>query len=91
MVIQMFSVYDKKALYFGTPFPAQTSAEATRMVSDAIQFEDTLLAKHPHDYDLYHLGSYDNSKGTFNLDTPAKLITPLSALLVGATLSADTE
>jgi len=40
----------------------------------AINDKDSSFGKHPQDYDLYHLGTFDNENGSFkNFDDPIRL------------------
>ncbi|WNK12431.1 MAG: nonstructural protein [Microvirus sp.] len=65
MIIQMFSVYDKKTQLFSQPFPSGNAESAIRAFQDAQSDGNTLLAKHPNDFALYHVGSFDDSEGIF--------------------------
>lgn len=59
----IFAVLDTKIGYFGTPFFAQNSAYAVRMFRDAALDPSTLFAKHPEDFFLYRLGTFDGESG----------------------------
>lgn len=70
---QMFSIYDSKAEVFKQPFMLRTKGEAIRGFTDLANDEKTEIGKHPEDFTLFHLGSYDMVSGKF-----ANLVTPLS-------------
>jgi len=59
----LLSVYDRKVGAFGNPFCAVTIAEGLRMVRDAIAYGDTILAKHPEDFDIYEVCYFDQNSG----------------------------
>lgn len=67
MLLQIFTVYDSKAEAFITPFFMQNIPTAVRVFGDMVNSHDHAFAKHPEDYTLYHLGSYDDDNGNFNL------------------------
>lgn len=67
---KVYSLFDTKVQTFGNPFCAQSDGAAVRMVCDAAADQNTMLAKHPSDFILYGLGTFDEDSG--NLDS-AKL------------------
>lgn len=71
MIKKVFSVYDEKAKIFMTPFAMVEVGEALRMFMDLVRDQKTLLSRHPEDYKLYQLGTFDDFKGKYvNLDMP---------------------
>lgn len=69
-----FSVYDSKAECFKNPFPMRTKNEAIRAFSDVSNDQQTEIGKHPEDFTLFYLGSYDELTGKFcNESTPEPL------------------
>lgn len=67
MKMQMFTVLDTKSDYYHNPFLARTKGEAIRMFADTVQDKNTLFAKHPADFVLFHLGEFDNATCDFDL------------------------
>ena len=61
--IQIFAIYDKQAQAFIPPFYAPTVGMAQRQFSDAVQNEQGEFFRHPDDYDLYHIGAFNDSLG----------------------------
>lgn len=71
MILQVFSVFDEKAQTFGRPMLMVHKGEAIRAFSDVLKDEKTLIAKHPEDYKLYNLGTFDDISGMLiALDIP---------------------
>lgn len=71
MLHQMFVVYDSKAHIYTTPFCMINSATAMRGFSDAVKDINHPYSKHPGDYSLINIGTYDDEKCEFlNLDDP---------------------
>ena len=61
----VFSIYDKKAGFFGPLMDYMKKGEVLRMFSDMVneKARPSMVAKHPEDYELYQLGSYENVEG----------------------------
>ena len=73
MVLKAFAIHDQKSKASHTPFFKHTNGEAERDFKTAVN--DTTasnnLAKYPEDFDLYHVGEYDDQTGIFTaLQTP---------------------
>lgn len=61
---EAFAIRDIKANVFTAPFIAGTSDEARRIFGDMCYFGgDNLIARHPSDYLLYHVGYFDINTG----------------------------
>lgn len=71
MIIQLFSVFDKALGEYNTPMAFQTRGVAIRSFLDEVkrQASDNPLSKHPEDYSLWYIGSFDSEDGLF-LDQP---------------------
>ena len=69
MKIEIVAMYDSAAQMFGRPFFVQSTGMAVRSFGDEIKRNDPQndLFKHPEDFTLYHLGSFDDSMGVFDL------------------------
>jgi len=64
MIQKVFGVRDVKAKAFLQPFFSVTVDSAIRAFSDAVR-EDKMFSKHPEDYILYELASFDDNGGAF--------------------------
>lgn len=74
MITQVFTVFDSKTLAYLPPFFAPTPGAAMRSFIDAVGQSGHEFNKHPEDYTLFHLGSFDDCDGTFaNLETKKSL------------------
>lgn len=75
MELKIFSIRDQKSEVFNTPWYKTTHGEAERDFRSAVNDEKTFLYKHPEDFDLYFLGTYDDNTGKFQtLPTPEHVI-----------------
>ena len=63
-----------KAECYSRPFFSLTHGEAIRTFTDAVNTEDSPYNRHPADYTLFHVGSFDDSLGAL---TPAEAVVNL--------------
>lgn len=77
MELVVVAIRDAKAEMFGNPFYSTTVGSAVRGFDDEVNraHEENGMFRHPEDYALWHIGSYDNRTGKFTLlEYPALLI-----------------
>lgn len=76
MTLKVFAVRDVKSQAFLQPFYSPSVGSALRAFGDAVNDKSCPFNKHPEDYVLYEIGSYDDgSAGLF----PLEVIKMLSA------------
>lgn len=63
MELKMFAIHDTKAQLYGPPFFMTTRGEALRAFSDLANDGNTTVSKHPGDYQLVQVGTWNNEKG----------------------------
>lgn len=63
MLLNCYSIYDRKALQYHAPFFQSTDGAALRSLSDLVADANTTVGRHPGDYVLYLIGQYDDQKG----------------------------
>ena len=63
MITNAYSLFDRKALIYSQPFYAPNDSVAMRTVGDACADPNTNLGRHPGDYVLFFVGSFDDQKG----------------------------
>ena len=74
----VFTVYDQKAEAYLQPFFMAGRGEAIRAFADLVNEPGHMFNKHPEDFTLFLLGSYDEGKGTFDCNkSPASLGTAI--------------
>lgn len=59
----LFAMLDVKTETFLAPMAAVTRGEAERAYVEILQSEGTLIHKHPGDFPLYEIGTYDERTG----------------------------
>lgn len=69
MKLQIVAIRDSKADAFGQPNFVVSIGSAVRSFTDETnrQGADNMLYRHPDDFVLYHLGTYDDMHAEFDL------------------------
>lgn len=63
MILKAYAIYDNKGLLYHAPFFMSTDGQAVRALSDLVNDNTTSIARHPGDYVLFGIGTYDDQKG----------------------------
>ncbi len=70
----VYTIYDSKAEAYMTPFFVDKDGQALRDFQDVVQNPETPFAKHPEDYTLFKIGTYDpNTAQLKPLETPVSM------------------
>lgn len=73
--MEVYSVYDSAVGAYGNPFVCRARGEAVRGFVDECMNVQSPFNKHPRDFHLYYLGSYDIGTGTFEQKTlPVRIV-----------------
>lgn len=77
MKMIVVSIKDRAADAYGRPFYVPSVGVAIRSFQDEVNraSEDNQMFQHSDDFDLFELGSFDDSTGTFDLFESPKLLT----------------
>lgn len=70
MNYKVFAIYDSKSKAFSQPFYAINEEVAIRNFASAIADPKTELNKHPEDFSLHLLGTFDDGLGIFDSEGP---------------------
>jgi hypothetical protein len=74
MLLKIFTVFDCKAEAYLQPFFMKSKGEAIRAFSDTSNDQNHNFGKHPEDFTLFELGTYDESNASIEmLSTPQSL------------------
>lgn len=76
-----YSLYDRKALAYHPPFFQAADGAAVRAISDLAQDMNTTVGRHPGDFVLYKIGTYDDSRGQLVPLVPLEHIIDVMALV----------
>lgn len=67
MKLIIFSVRDSALNAFLRPFYVPAVGAAVRGFSDEVNRKDSEMFKHPEDYELFEMGTFDEESGDFEL------------------------
>jgi len=73
MTIKVFAIHDGKAKAFQQPFFSVTVGMAIRAFQDHCEDPKTIAHRHPEDFVLYELGTYDDNTGEIVTHNPMSL------------------
>lgn len=75
MNLFVVSVRDRAADVFGQPMFVVSIGGAVRSFADEVNRVDpqNVLNRHPEDFDLYVLGSFDDNTGAFTTESPRQI------------------
>lgn len=63
MLVKLFAIYDGKGEFYTPPLAFKTTGEAIRAFSDTVNERGHQMNRHPEDYTLFQIGTYDDAKG----------------------------
>lgn len=78
MVVNAFSIFDAKSGSFSPPFFAFNGAVAQRMVLSSMDDAGSMLGKFPGDYQLFHVGKFDDGTGVLSAIVPVSVCNLIS-------------
>lgn len=66
MLLKAFSILDTKADSFSAPFFLSTTGQAVRAFKDLANDGQSTINRHPSDYRLFCIGTFDDQLGGLN-------------------------
>ena len=63
MILQVVSIYDSAAQCYSQPSFVPTVGSAVRSFQDLLNDSNSQCAKHPEDFSLFHLGTFNDELG----------------------------
>lgn len=76
------AVRDRAVDAFMNPFVVPSVGMAMRSFSDECNAKDSPMNKHPADYELHHLGFFDQESGEFLPNNDRKMLAVASNMIV---------
>lgn len=70
MKMNFYSVFDSAVNAYMRPFVMQADNQAIRMFTDEAVNAESDISKHPEDYSLFRLGSFDDNEGEIIPEEP---------------------
>ncbi len=65
----IFTIYDSKAEAFLPPFFMHQKGMAIRAFTDSVNNEQSQISLHPADYNLFHIGEFDDNSAEITITT----------------------
>lgn len=79
MINMAYSVYDSAANAYLPPFFIHSEKMAMRSFQDAVNDQSHQFNKHPEDYILHRIGTFDDVTGQLDPCIPVKVMSALEA------------
>lgn len=73
MKLYVYSIFDSAVKAYARPFFIESDAAAVRAFQDLVNKEATTTFKHPDNFTLMHIGSYDDLLGLLESTAPRSL------------------
>lgn len=74
LLMSAFSIRDVKTNTMHTPFFQTHKAGAMRAFSDLVRDPQSLIAKHPEDFQLFSIGKFDTNSGNLIPQLPVEFL-----------------
>lgn len=71
---KIFAMYDKKVSIYRWLHPADNIPDAIRNLQKIVTSQQGQITDYPEDYDLYHLGDFDEVTGKITVVNPPQYI-----------------
>ena len=63
MILKIFTLRDQKTDQYMNPMAMQTAGQIIRMLQDELTNNETMVGKHPEDFELFEVGQFDTNTG----------------------------
>lgn len=73
MILNVYAIHDAAINAYSQPFYSHTNGSALRAFSDHVNDANSGPNKHPQDYSLFHLGTFDDQTGALSPATPTRI------------------
>lgn len=81
MQLNAYCIYDNKAMQYHPPYFASTDAAAARAFGDLANDINTNVGRHPSDYVLYAVGTFNDANASLTPQAPLRHVADASSLL----------
>lgn len=78
MRLNIYAIYDTASGAYMRPFFVHSDGQAIRAFSDIATDANHDIGKHPEDYTLYRIGTYDDQNGKLHPEDPSSLATAMA-------------
>jgi len=91
MILQAYTVFDNKALTYQPPWYSHNDGVAMRQLQEAAGDPNTSLSRHPKDFALFHIGSFDDQTGAFTTGDKRHVCEVVALVSSGPALPIDAD
>lgn len=74
MLYKLFTIRDSAANVYGVPFFVAHAGQAMRMFSDECKGDKSVMGTHPEDFELFHIGEYNDENASFEVEIPRSIM-----------------
>ena len=76
MKLEIYALRDSATDQYGNPMFLVSTGHVLRVISDEVNKEgsDNQLARHPSDFELFSLGTFDTQTGLFDTGVPKSVM-----------------
>jgi len=78
--LNAYSVYDVRVCFYSTPFYCSNDVDALRFFYELKSDKETIYHRHPQDFQIYHIGEFDDQTGLTTPQTPVRFIPDMYAV-----------
>lgn len=89
MKLNAYTIYDVASGVYMRPFFSQADGQAIRGFKDIATDADHEIGKHPEDYTLFRIGSFNDNTGKMEGETLEKLATALELVAQSRQVNQD--
>ncbi len=89
MNLNIYTIYDTAAAAYMRPFFLQSDGQAKRMFNDIANDADHDIGKHPEDYTLMFLGTFNDQTAKIHPENPQCLATALECVAAAKNINRD--
>ena len=89
MKLNAYTIYDVASGVYLRPFFSQADGQAIRGFKDIATDADHEIGKHPEDYTLFRIGSFNDNTGKMEGENPEKLATALELVAQSRQVNQD--
>lgn len=74
MILEMFAIHDRMAGFYAPPFFMPAVGLARRAMLELASDPSTNIGRHPGDFSLYHLGTFNDQTGVVEMNQSATFL-----------------
>lgn len=89
MKMNIYSIYDQASVAYMRPFFAHSDGQALRSFNDISLDAEHEIGKHPEDYSLHRIGTFDDQNASINPENPTTLATALELVAKARNVNRD--